>query len=156
MNEAKTQAHYAAQWLARYGRSYLVPLKDDSHTAMLWNPSAKMFLSLSSRQGALAFDIPTLTLFWLDPKGSMGTGFSLDGKTDTEVEGLLRAMLGEVGLNPQTLKTELPYEMTADEIGPGGVFEIKGNEKGLKTSWLMGSITSPCGWPDTAARTWCR
>ena len=104
MIEAKLQAHYAAQWVARYGRSYLMPQKDDSHTAMLWNRSAKMFLSLSSKQGALAFDIPTLTLFWLDPRGSMGTGFSLDGKTDKEVEGLLRAMLGEVGLSPMTLK----------------------------------------------------
>ncbi len=133
MIEAKSQAHYAAQWLARYGRSYLVPLKDDSHTAILWNQSAKMFLSLSSRQGALAFDIPTLTLFWLDPRGSMGTGFSLDGKTDKEVEGLLRAMLGEVGLNPAALKTELPYEMKGHEIGSGGAYEIKGNEKGLRT-----------------------
>ncbi|MEE8295904.1 MAG: hypothetical protein V3R64_09350 [Sphingomonadales bacterium] len=133
MLEVRLQAHYAAQWVARYGRSYLFPQNDDSHTAMLWNPSAKMFLSLSSRQGALAFDIPTLTLFWLDPRGRMGTGFSLDGKTDKEVEGLLRAMLGEVGLNPQTLKTELPYEMPAHKIGAGEAYDLKPNEKGLRS-----------------------
>ena len=135
MLEARLQAHYAAQWLARYGRSYLPPQSDDSHTSMLWNPSARLFLSPSSGTGTLALDIPTLTLFWLDPKGTLGTGFSLDGKTDAEAEAMLRAMLGELGLNPQRLKPELPYDLPDHAIatgaGSGAAYDVTGNAKGL-------------------------
>ena len=95
MIEARLQAHYAVQWLARYGRSYLPMQKDDSHTSMLWNSPAKLFLSPSMVKGTLALDIPTLTLFWLDPKGSFGTGFSLEGKTDKEVEDMQTQLIAE-------------------------------------------------------------
>ena len=131
MVNARLQAHYAAQWLARYGRSYLPPQSDDSHTSMLWNPSARLFLSPSSGTGTLVLDIPTLTLFWLDPKGTLGTGFSLDGKTDAEAEEMLRAMLGELGLNPQRLKPELPYDLPDHAIAKGAAYDVTGNAKGL-------------------------
>lgn len=131
MIEARLQAHYAAQWLARYGRSYLPMQKDDSHTSLLWNPSARLFLSPSSSKGTMAFDIPTLTLFWLDPKGIFGTGFSLGGKTDIEVEGQLREMLGDVGLAPKRLSTALPYALADHPIGQGAPYDVQGNEKGL-------------------------
>ncbi len=131
MVDARLQAHYAAQWLARYGRSYLPPQSDDSHTSMLWNPSAKLFLSPSSGTGTLALDIPTLTLFWLDPKGTLGTGFSLEGKTDAEAEEVLRAMLGELGLNPQRLNPELPYDLPGHGIAKGSAYDVTANAKGL-------------------------
>jgi len=129
--EARFQAHYAAQWVARYGRSYLPPQKDDSHTSMLWNPSAKLFLSQSSMKGSLALDLPTLTLFWLDPKGTFGTGFSLDGKTETQVEKTLGGMLAEVGLGANRLKTDLPYELDDHDIGNGGAYDVAANADGL-------------------------
>ena len=129
--EALLQAHYASQWLARYGRSYLPPQKDDSHTSMLWNPSAKLFMSQSSMKGSLALDIPTLTLFWLDPKGTLGTGFSLDGKTDVEVEETLAGMLAEAGLGANRLKTDLPYELPKHPISDGSAYAVASNADGL-------------------------
>lgn len=130
-NEARLQAHYASQWLARYGRSYLPPQGDDSHTSMMWNPSARLFLSQSSSKGCLALDIPTLTLFWLDPKGTSATGFSLDGTTDVKVEEILRAMLGEVGLNPKRLDLALPYDLPNHSITEGGTYDVASNAEAL-------------------------
>ena len=94
----------------------------------------------------LALDIPTLTLFWLDPKGTLGTGFSLDGKTDAEAEEMLRAMLGELGLNPQRLNPELPYDLPDHAIAKGAAYDVSGNAKGLlalSTLFHQGRERSP-------------
>ena len=35
--EARLHAHYAAQWLARAARAYILPQLDDSHTNLGWD-----------------------------------------------------------------------------------------------------------------------
>ena len=37
LREARLQAHYAVQWLARAARAYVTPAPDDHHTNLGWN-----------------------------------------------------------------------------------------------------------------------
>ena len=36
LREARLQAHYAVQWLARAARAYVLPQPDDEHTNLGW------------------------------------------------------------------------------------------------------------------------
>src|ERR1700687_5123272 len=37
LSEARLQAHYAAQWLARAARAFIPPQPDDGHTNLGWD-----------------------------------------------------------------------------------------------------------------------
>jgi hypothetical protein len=39
LSEARLQAHYALQWLARASRGYIPPQPDDNHTNLGWDRS---------------------------------------------------------------------------------------------------------------------
>ena len=43
LNEARLQAHYAAQWLARAARAYIAPQDNDGHTNLGWDDKEAVF-----------------------------------------------------------------------------------------------------------------
>ena len=45
LNEARLQAHYAAQWLARLARAAVPAQPDDSHTSLGWDDRLEGFVT---------------------------------------------------------------------------------------------------------------
>ena len=63
LREARMQAHYAAQWLARAARAYIPPLPDDRHTNLGWDDSFGGFTTHPfTGDKQLGLRIPDLTL----------------------------------------------------------------------------------------------
>ena len=51
LSEARLQAHYAVQWLARAARAYVPPQPDDGHTNLGW--ARQLVLLVRPRNGVL-------------------------------------------------------------------------------------------------------
>ena len=49
--EARLQAHYAVQWLARTARAYIPPRPDGSHTSLSWDRALDGFMTHPLRDG---------------------------------------------------------------------------------------------------------
>ena len=63
LREARLQAHYAAQWLARLARAYVAPQPDDGHTSLGWDDALDGFTTHPSSNGTrLSLKIADLTL----------------------------------------------------------------------------------------------
>ena len=63
LSEARLQAHYAVQWLARAARAYVPPQRDDGHTNLGWDGALGGFTTHPLKDGAwLSLKITDLTL----------------------------------------------------------------------------------------------
>ena len=64
--EARLQAHYAVQWLARAARAYAMPRPDDHHTNLGWDDSISGLTTHPLAQGlALGLNVAALRLVWI-------------------------------------------------------------------------------------------
>lgn len=131
--EARLLAHHGAQWLARFARSYLPPVPDDSHTALTWDEKQKAFLSAVGSGGGFGFDVETLTVFAAAPGGGRGPGLALAGKTDFQAEGEFKNILKGAGFDPEKLKVALPYEIPPHAIAAGAAYNAAPVRGELKT-----------------------
>jgi hypothetical protein len=52
LSEARLQAHYALQWLARAARGYIPPQPDDNHTNLGWDAGMGGLITHPLRDGA--------------------------------------------------------------------------------------------------------
>ena len=124
LREARLQAHYAAQWLARAARAFVPARPDDSHTSLGWDEALDGFatapLANGLRLGLRLRDL-TLTLLEGDSEGS-ASSFSLIGGGDREGGERLRALLSANGLDPAGLDAPSPYAMPAHRLSEGGVY----------------------------------
>src|SRR5262249_54798877 len=98
LHEARLQAHYAVQWLARAARGYVPPLPDDAHTSLRWNDKLGGFETHRLKGGSrLSLRIGDLTLALQDGDAA---SLSLGGRTDAEVRQWLGGALAARGLDP--------------------------------------------------------
>ena len=73
LSEARLQAHYAAQWLARAARAYIPPQPDDGHTSLIWDCAIDGFKTQPLKNGMrLSLQISNLTLALSDGNGPAG------------------------------------------------------------------------------------
>src|SRR5207237_9472192 len=86
LSEARLQAHYAVQWLARAARAYVPPQRDDGHTNLGWDGALGGFTTHPLKDGAwLSLKITDLTLALHVGGGSTHVqSFSLDGRPDAQ------------------------------------------------------------------------
>src|SRR5581483_7681721 len=78
---ARLQAHYAVQWLARAARAYVPERPDDSHTNLGWDGDFGGFVTHPLKDGSrIGLRIADLTLAIVG-KDTL----SLDGRADPEV-----------------------------------------------------------------------
>src|SRR5215472_15715998 len=54
LSEARLQAHYAVQWLARAARAYVPPQPDDGHTNLGWDGALRGFTTHPLKDGRVA------------------------------------------------------------------------------------------------------
>jgi hypothetical protein len=122
LSEARLQAHYAVQWLARTARGYIQPQPDDGHTSLLWDRSLDGLSTQALPDGArLSLKIADLTLALHG-----GQSFSLGKQTDAQARQWLGAQLVARGLEARALDAAAPYEMPAHAIAQGAAYDAAG------------------------------
>lgn len=168
LREARLQAHYAVQWLARVARGYIPPQPDDGHTSLIWDDAIGGFKTQPFKDGAwLSLQVSNLTLAL---KGSDGPGSAdsvfLSGRTDPEVRQWLGGHFGKLNIDATLLDAPSPYEIPFHAIAKGVPYNAIASIDALAelASWfananaLLASIqqrlikrqlaTSPvCCWP---------
>jgi hypothetical protein len=160
LHEARLQAHYAAQALARFARAYVPPQSDDGHTSLGWDDSRNGFTTQPAANGTrLSLNIADLTL-----AVDGGKSLALNGRTEAQARQWLGSELSALGLDPAALDAPSPYEMPAHAIAQGASYEAAGTGQGLTelAAWysnanlsigavgnkMMQGATSPlCCWP---------
>jgi hypothetical protein len=131
LREARLQAHYAVQWLARLARAHIPPQPDDSHTSLRWDRALDGFVTRPLRDHArLSLHITDLTLAWLGGDGSTQS-LPLTGRTNAEVRQWLGAHLATRGLDAQALDAPSPYEMPVHAIAQGARYDADGTADAL-------------------------
>src|SRR5882757_2926040 len=79
--EARLEAHYAVQWLARTARAFVPPRPDDGHTNLGWDDALGGFTTHPLPDGArLGLALAPLTLVLLGAGNETQTSFALDGR----------------------------------------------------------------------------
>jgi len=150
LSEARLQAHYAVQWLARAARAYVPPQPDDEHTNLGWEGALDGFTTHPLKDGAwLSLKITDLTLaLHVGEARTQIQSFSLDGRSDAQARQWLSAQLGAQGLDAHALDAPSPYEMPAHAISQGAAYGPAGLSDALAelAAWfgnaalLIGSI----------------
>jgi hypothetical protein len=128
LGEARLQAHYAVQWLARAARGYVTPRPDDSHTNLGWDNALAGLATHALPQGTvLGLNISDLTLILRDgPPAAGSQTVSLAGRSDPEVRQWLGRQLGAKGLDASALDAPSPYPMPEHPIGRGAPYGATG------------------------------
>jgi hypothetical protein len=120
MREARLQAHYAVQWLARVARAFVPPQPHDGHTNLGWDGAVDGFTTHPMQDGTrLGLKLSELTLVLLNAGGTPAQPFPLDGRADTDVRAWLGAQIGAKGLQADALDAPSPYEMPAHPLAKG-------------------------------------
>jgi hypothetical protein len=120
LREARLQAHYAAQWLARSARAYIDPQPDDSHTSLGWDDGLDGFTTHALKMGnRIGLRIPDLTLALIHD-GKITQSFPLYGRSEAEARAWLGKQMQALGLAAEALDTPLPYELSEHELGQDG------------------------------------
>ena len=124
LSEARLQAHYAVQWLARAARAYVPPQPDDGHTNLGWDGALGGFTTHPLKDGAwLSLKITDFTLALHVGEGSTHVqSFSLDGRSDAQAGQWLSEQLGARGLDAHALNAPSPYEMPAHAVSQGAAY----------------------------------
>ena len=166
LHEARLQAHYAAQWLARAARGYVAPQPDDGHTSLRWDDALDAFMTQPSKNGTrLSLQIAPLTLaVHGGAASSRSETLCVNGHSDAQVRQWLGGQLLARGLDPAALDAPSPYEMPAHAIARGAHYDAAGSAAGLAelAAWyananlsvgriqkqMMHGVASPvCCWP---------
>ena len=104
------QIHFASQYLAAAGISFLEHKADDSHTNVGFNTDTQSFETreLNDNNLKLSFDLPNFQLLW-----STGESMALDGKNHAQVVQWLQSSSNLVALDKPyvfDLHYELPFD----------------------------------------------
>jgi hypothetical protein len=128
LGEARLQAHYAIQWLARVARAYIPPQPDDGHTNLGWDGALGGFTTYRLKDGArLSLKITDLTLALHGGEASAHVqSFSLDGRSDAQARQWLSKQLDARGLDAHAIDAPSPYEMPAHAVSQGAPYGLTG------------------------------
>jgi hypothetical protein len=152
LTEARFQAHFAAQGLARAARALVAQKADDSHSNLGWAGEIDGFVTHPLAENLrLGLSLPDLSFVLLDDKGTKrGEGFSLIGRTDGDGRRRLKAMLESAGLDARRLDEPSPYEMPEHPLAHGAAYGGEGLAEALHAlaNWYANaqiSIEKACG-----------
>ena len=124
LHDARTQAHVAAQWLARVARAYVPSRPDDSHTNLGWLGGVDAFATHALPDGSsLGLRIADLSLAFLG--SNAGPELSLDGRAEPEVRAWLGRAVAAKGLDPRKLDAPVPYDIPGHVIAVGARYSIE-------------------------------
>jgi len=123
LRDARMQAYYAAQWLARAARGYLPPQPDDGHTNLGWDNEFDGFTTHTFPDGTrLGLRIRDLTLALLE-NGRVTQSFPLNGRSEAETRAWLGELMQARRLSPAALDTPLPYALPPHALAQGARYD---------------------------------
>lgn len=133
LREARLQAHYGVQWLARAARAYIAPLPDDRHTNLGWHDELPGLATHPLPQGpVIGLNMLVLALDLWDGPGRTGArSIRLDGRRDADIRAWLGEGLAARGLDAQALDAPLPYQIPDHPLGHGAAYATGGLGKAL-------------------------
>jgi hypothetical protein len=122
--EARIQAHFAAQWLARVARAYIPARAGDAHTNLRWDDAFGGLTAHALPDGRrLGLRIADLTLLLPHAaSGGVSSAFPLDGRSDADARAWLGEKMSAIGLESSALDEPPPYEMPVHAIARGAVY----------------------------------
>jgi hypothetical protein len=128
MSEARAQAHYAAQWLARAARAYVPAQPNEGHTNLGWDNSVGGLITHALKNGErVGLQFANLTLAVMEPYDAKpARRFALSGRTDAEARAWLGGELSGTGLDASALDAPSPYEIPAHAIASGARYLTRG------------------------------
>lgn len=131
LHDARLQAHYAAQWLARAARAYIKPRPDDHHTNLGWDEPFGGLTTHALPDGSrVGLNIAELSLWVL---GEPSQTLSLDGRADAEVRRWLGERLAARGFDPRKLDEPSPYAMPHHVLAYGARYSTEELTEPLRT-----------------------
>ncbi|MGO4871554.1 MAG: hypothetical protein ACLPGW_13255 [Roseiarcus sp.] len=121
LSEARVQAHYAVQWLARLARAALAPQPDDSQTNLGWDDRLDGFATHPLRNGErLALRLRDLTLTLAsDEPARPERSFRLLDHNDAQAREWLGRSFQASGFDAKALDAPAPYALPAHGVGRG-------------------------------------
>ncbi len=133
LHEARLQAHYAVQWLARAARAYVPPQPDDGHTSLQWEDGLDGFVTHPLSDGMrVSLQITTLTLaLHSGVELTRVQSFPLAGRTDPQARQWLGEQLGARGFDARALDAPSPYEIPEHAIARGAPYNAAGPAEAL-------------------------
>jgi hypothetical protein len=123
LREARLQAHYALQWLARLARAYVAPRPHDAHTNLGWDDALGGFTTHAMTNGAAAgLRLCDLTLMLGEAHGTPAAAFRLGGWRDSDIPEWLAYRLVIMGLDAAAFRAPAPYQMPEHPIAKGAAY----------------------------------
>ena len=124
LSDARLQLHYAVQFAAALGISYLEHGPDDGHTNLGWNAELGALVSRSATgSGAVAIGIRVRDLTVLVMRdGALTDQFPLGGLTFAAAGVRMGAALSSAGLDEGRYTLERHYELPVHAVATGGAF----------------------------------
>jgi hypothetical protein len=129
LHEARLQAHYAVQWLARAARAYVPRQPDDGHTSLQWEDGLDGFVTHPLSNGMrVSLQITTLTLALHSGDGQTCVqSFPLTGRTDMQAGEWVGEQLGACGFDARALDGPSPYKIPEHAIAQGASYDAAGS-----------------------------
>ena len=148
LTDARLQVHYAAQFAAAVGISYLAARPDDSHTNMDWDPRLEALRSRELRALSHAVRVALrprdLTLIVL-LDGAVGQRIPLHGVTVSHAESTLRAALAACGLDGRRLTMRRHYQLPPHPVAGGDAFDTTRREEFVEVARWFGNAAGILG-----------
>jgi len=139
LSEARLQAHYAAQWLARAARAYVPPQPDDGHTSLSLDRALDGFVTHPFKNGMrLSLQVTNLSLTLRDRDGAaVVESIFLNGHSDSQIRQSLGDKLSKLNLDARALDAPSPYEIPAHAIAQGSHYDAIGSSAALTELALL-------------------
>jgi len=135
LSDARLNAHFALQWLARAARAFITPRPDDSHTNLGWDAALGGLSPHPLPDGSsLGLRINDLTVMSLQPNGA-SRSLALDGLADADVRAWLGEEMNARGYDASRLDAPSPYEMPAFAIADGARYAVDQGALGVLATW---------------------
>lgn len=133
LQEARLQAHYAVQWLARAAQAFIAAKPDDGHINLGWEEELGGFATHKFQGVRLGLKLFPLTLVTLEGKGSeQGRALHLDGHKDMDVRTWFAETANSLGLDPRGLEKSLSYKIPPHRIATGSPYNLTGLDAGMR------------------------
>jgi hypothetical protein len=124
--ESRLQIHYAAQFAAAAGISYLSPQADDSHTNLEWFPALGGLFSRwipAPTQFRLGLTPADLTLHIVTEGTRTRGSYKLHGRTIVDALQWVRDEIAELGADPTRYSLKRHYEIPDHDVAIGESFD---------------------------------
>jgi hypothetical protein len=126
LQEARLQAHYAMQWLARVAQAFVTPKLDESHMTFSWEDAYGGFATHKLQGARIGLKLFPLSLATLEGKNNeQGRVLVLDGQKDTDVRNWFGETAHSLGLDARGLDKALSYKISPHRIATGSPYLVR-------------------------------